>query len=90
LLILKPTRENQFRHFEPNLKQALLLTKMEFGQAQSLGLPAERPQTLVAGAYKDNPIGHRTFPLGFCYFPRTTIPSIPGSYLVLGQVGLTD
>lgn len=52
----------------------------------SLKLPS--PETLVTGTYKDKAIGHHTTLWGFYYIPRTTTPSIPGNYLILGWVGL--
>jgi hypothetical protein len=40
---------------------------MDFGQGHSWNFQAEWPWDTVAGVYKDKPIGHHTFPWGFCY-----------------------
>lgn len=60
---------------------------MGFGQEHFLELPAQWPgDTCCRGFYGQNSLAP-FFPTRLYYFPRTTL-SIPGSYWVLGWVGL--
>ena len=63
---------------------------MDFGQDPSPGISQlEWLRATSCSCLQGQSNGSLSFPMRLCYFPRTTIPSIPGSYPVPGQVGFT-